>query len=42
MMECEGFFIIGMRKGEFLLVGVGAEFVAGDGTDGEVLVVGGK
>ena len=42
MMECEGFLIIDMRKGEFLLVEVGAEFVGGDGTDGQVLVVGGK
>ncbi len=42
ILECDGLFIIGMRMGELVVVGVGAELVAGDGTDGEVLVVGGK
>jgi hypothetical protein len=42
ILECDGFFIIVMRMGEFVMVGVGAELVAGDGTDGQVLVVGGK
>ena len=42
ILECDWFFIIGVGMGEFVVVGVGAELVAGDGADGEVLVVGGE